>query len=337
MNTTTAQNAQDDRSWEKIIMNYNRPDLRKSVWQICNTFIPYVGIWVLMVFSLNYSYWFTILLAFPAAGFLIRSFIIFHDCGHGSFFRSKKANEVVGKIFGILSFTPFYRWHSQHKAHHATSGNLDKRGTGDVWTLTVAEYQKLSKGKRFIYRLFRNPFFLFTFAPVYIFLVQHRITSSAMTRKEKQNVYFTNLMVLLMAASISLLIGLKAYLLIQLPILVIAHVIGLWLFYIQHQFDEVSWERAEQWDYKTAAIQGSSFLKLPLVFQWFTGNIGFHHVHHLSSKIPNYNLSRCHHSNDLFRKTKPVVLSSTFRALTLSLWDEKTKRLVSFRKLTVTV
>ena len=337
MNTTTDQNMQEDRSWEKVIMKYNRPDLRKSIWQICNTLIPYVGIWVLMILSLRYPYWVTLLLSLPAAGFLIRLFIIFHDCGHGSFFRSKRANEVVGKLFCILSFTPFYRWHQQHKAHHATSGNLDKRGTGDVWTLTVSEYRKSSKWRRFLYRTFRNPFFLFTFAPVYVIIVQNRITRSEMSGKEKQNVYFTNAMVILMAVSISLLIGLRSYLLIQLPILVIAHVIGLWLFYIQHQFDEVSWERTEKWDYKTAAIQGSSFLKLPVVFQWFTGNIGFHHVHHLSSKIPNYYLPRCHYNNDLFKNIKPVVLFSTFKALRLSLWDETTKRLISFRKLTPSV
>ena len=333
MNSTKVQNSQEDRSWEKIIMKYNHPDLRRSMWQIVNTLVPYVVIWFLMVQSLHYSYWITLLLSLPASGFLIRLFIIFHDCGHGSFFRSRKANAAVGKLFGILAFTPFNRWHQQHRIHHATSGNLDKRGFGDVWTMTVAEYLNSSKRKRFLYRTFRNPFFLFTFAPFYIFLVQNRITKSVMSKKEKLNVYFTNMMILIMAVSISLVIGLKAYLMIQLPVLVIAHVIGLWLFYIQHQFDDVSWERTEQWDYKTAAIMGSSFLKLPAILQWFTGNIGFHHVHHLSSKIPNYNLARCHYENDLFSKIKPIVLFSTFRALKLSLWDETTRRLISFRKL----
>jgi acyl-lipid omega-6 desaturase (Delta-12 desaturase) len=333
MNTTSNQIGGDDRSWEKIIMNYNRPDLRKSIWQMCNTFIPYAGMWILMVLSLRYSYWITLLLSFPAAGLLIRLFIIFHDCGHGSFFKSRRANEVVGMIFGILAFTPFYKWHQQHKTHHATSGNLDKRGIGDVWTMTVSEYQQSSKWRRFIYRTFRNPFFLFTLAPVYVILVQNRTTKSSMSPKEKRNVYFTNLMVLIMAVLISLVIGIKSYLLIQLPILVFSHIIGLWLFYIQHQFDEVAWERTEKWDYKSAAIYGSSFLKLPVVFQWFTGNIGFHHVHHLSSKIPNYNLASCHYSHELFRNVKPVVLLATFKALNLSLWDESKQRLISFRKL----
>jgi len=251
------------------------------------------------------------------------------------FLNPKKTNEVVGKIMGILSFTPFYRWHNQHRAHHATSANLDKRGIGDVWTLTVEEYTKASKWKQLVYRVFRNPFFMFTLAPVYVILVQNRITISLMTRKEKLNVYFTNLMVLILVASMSLLIGFKAYLMIQLPVLLVAHVIGLWLFYIQHQFDEVTWDRSDGWDYKTAALKGSSFLKLPAVFQWFTGNIGFHHVHHLSSKIPNYNLARCHYENDIFREVKPVVLFSTFKALKLSLWDESNRRLISFRKLAV--
>jgi acyl-lipid omega-6 desaturase (Delta-12 desaturase) len=337
MNRTTDQNTKDDRSWEKIIMNYNRPDMRKSIWQILNTLVPYVGMWFLMAMSLQYSYWYTLLLSFPAAGLLIRLFIIFHDCGHGSFFRSKTANEIVGMIFGIVTFTPFYKWHQQHRVHHATSGNLDKRGIGDIWTLTVEEYLNSSVWRRFFYRAFRNPFFLFTFGPAYVILVQNRITTHEMTRQEKWNVYFTNSMILCMAASISLLIGIKAYLLIQLPVIIIAHVIGLWLFYIQHQFDGVSWERNDHWDYKTAAINGSSFLKLPVIFQWFTGNIGFHHVHHLSSKIPNYNLARCHYDHDLFNKIKPVDVFATFKALKLSLWDESSRSMISFRKLAINI
>jgi acyl-lipid omega-6 desaturase (Delta-12 desaturase) len=337
MDSSFENRSVSDRSWEKVVMKYNRPELRKSIWQICNTVIPFILFWLLMVKSLQYSYWITLLLTVIASGFLIRLFIIFHDCGHGSFFRSRIANDIVGKIMGILTFTPYNKWHQQHRVHHATSGNLDKRGVGDVWTLTVDEYLSATKGKRFFYRAFRNPFIMFTIGPLYIILITNRLTKKQMAKQDKRNIYFTNIMLLLMAASISLLIGIKAYLLIQIPLILIAHALGIWLFYIQHQFDEVSWERDENWDYKTAAIKGSSFLKLPAVLQWFTGNIGFHHVHHLSSKIPNYNLPRCHYENDLFKDVTPIIFTTTFKALNLNLWDEKAQRLTTFRKVAMTV
>lgn len=335
MKTITVTEPEVDRSWEKVVMRYNHPDLKKSIWQICNSVIPYIFMWYLMYRSLQYSYWATLLLSLVACGFLIRIFIIFHDCGHRSFFVSKRANNIIGMIMGILAFTPFFKWHYQHWTHHATSGNLDKRGIGDVWTMTVKEYLSSSRRNRFFYRAFRNPFIMFTIGPLLIVLVQNRIANKKLTKLEKRNVYFTNIMVLLMAVLISLVIGIKAYLLIQLPIILISHSIGIWLFYIQYQFDDVYWERSGKWDYKTSAIKGSSFLKLPVVFQWFTGNIGFHHVHHLSSRIPNYNLEKCHYENKIFRDVKPIVLFKTFRALTLGLWDEATQRMISFRKISI--
>lgn len=325
-----------DRSWQKVIMKYNQPDLRKSIWQIINTLFPYLGLWYLMIRSLQYSYWITLSLAIIASGFLIRLFIIFHDCGHGAFFKSKRANDIVGMAFGILSFTPYNKWHNQHFEHHATTVNLDKRGLGDVWTMTVEEYRNSSKWKRLVYRAFRNPFLMFTIGPLFMILVQNRFAKKTMDRKARLNVYFTNIVVVIIATGMSLLIGLKAYLLIQIPVLFISHMAGLWLFYVQHQFEDVSWARNTNWDYKTAAIEGSSFLKLPAVLQWFTGNIGFHHLHHLSPRIPNYNLQKCHNENDLFRTVKPVTLFSTFKALNLSLWDEANRQLVRFRKVTAT-
>lgn len=320
-----------DRSWEKVIMKYNHPDLRKSIWQIVNSVIPYLFMWYVMYRSLQYSYWITLLLSLVASGFLIRIFIIFHDCGHRSFFISKRANNIVGMIMGILAFTPFYRWHHQHWIHHATSGNLDKRGIGDIWTMTVDEYRKSSFWNRFSYRAFRNPFIMFTLGPLLVVLIQNRLSRKKMTSLEKWNVYFTNISILFIAVLVSIVIGIKAYLLIQLPIILIGHSMGIWLFYIQHQFDEVSWERDNQWDYKISAIAGSSFLKLPAVLQWFTGNIGFHHVHHLSSRIPNYYLAKCHFENEIFHYVKPIKLFSTFRALTLGLWDEASHRMISFK------
>ena len=333
MQTNINTNKDLDRSWEKVIMKYNHPDLPRSVWQICNSVIPYIFMWFVMYRSLQYSYWLTLLLSLVATGFLIRIFIIFHDCGHRSFFVSKRANNIVGMIMGIITLTPFYRWHHQHWIHHSTSGNLDKRGIGDVWTMTVDEYLKSSKWDRFLYRAFRNPLIMFTLGPVLVVLYQNRTTRKDMTKQEKWNVYFTNIVILVVAASISMLIGIKAYLLIQLPVILFGHSIGIWLFYIQHQFDDVEWERQNKWDYKVSALSGSSFLKLPALLKWFTGNIGYHHVHHLSSRIPNYYLEKCHNENEIFREVKPIKLFSTFRALTLGLWDEASRRMISFRKL----
>jgi acyl-lipid omega-6 desaturase (Delta-12 desaturase) len=337
MNTSNNQLIIADRSWEKVVMKYNHPNLPKSIWQICNTLIPYLLLWYAIYQSLHYSYIITFLLAILASGFLIRLFIIFHDCGHGSFFKSTKTNDTVGIILGILAFTPYYKWHQQHHIHHTTVGNLDKRGIGDVWTLTVEEYQKLSKRKQLFYRIFRNPWILFSIGPLFLILVQNRLSNRNMSSRERWNTYFTNIVLLILTVLLGMLIGFKTLLIIQLPLLYISHCIGLWLFYMQHQFDDVSWERNINWDYKTAAIKGSSFLKLPYILQWFTGNIGFHHVHHLSSKIPNYNLAHCHYENEMFKDIKPIMFFKTFKALNLSLWDEASQRMTSFRKLLVNI
>jgi omega-6 fatty acid desaturase (delta-12 desaturase) len=321
----------NDRSWQKLIMKYNQPDIRKSVVQLVNTFIPYLLLWVLMVFSTKVSYLLTFALAIVAAGFLVRIFIIFHDCGHGSFFKSKKANDLVGVISGIITYTPYYQWHAQHAEHHATTVNLDQRGLGDIWTMTVSEYVNATKWERFTYRIVRNPFILFLFGPLYLIFILNRFTKKGRNAKAKWNVYITNAVILTFAIGMSLLIGWKAFLFIHLTHLYIAQAIGLWLFYAQHNFEDVNWERAEKWDYKHAAIHGSSFLKLPLVLQWFTGNIGFHHIHHLSPRIPNYNLERCQQENELFKEVKPITLWSTFKAMRLSLWDEASHQLIRFR------
>ncbi len=333
METNNKNQTDQERSWEKAVLKYARPDTGKSIWQIVNSLVPYLIILYVMYRSLEFPYWVTLLLSLLATGFLIRIFIIFHDCGHGSFFRSKKANKVIGMIMGTIAFTPYYSWHHQHWVHHSTAANLDRRGVGDVMTMTVDEYLKSSKWKRFMYRAFRNPYIMFTIGPVLVVFLKNRLTHKSMTRAEKLNIFLTNIVVLSMAAGISLLIGVKAYLLIQIPVILISHSVGLWLFYIQHQFDDVTWDRAEEWNYKTAAMNGSSFLKLPAILQWFTGNIGFHHVHHLSSRIPNYKLAACHYENEIFRNVRPIMLSETFKALKMSLWDEGERRLISFKKL----
>ena len=260
----------------------------------------------------------------------MRVFIIHHDCGHGSFFKSRMANDVLGFITGVLTFTPYYQWRGEHALHHSTAGDLDRRGTGDVWTLTVQEYLESSRWNRFLYRLARNPVVLFVIAPLFLFIVKHRFTSPKATRRERHSVYWTNLAVLALASGLSLIFGLKAYLVIQLTAMLVAGSAGVWLFYVQHQFEGVYWERRGAWDYTAAALQGSSFYKLPKVLQWFSGNIGFHHIHHLSSRIPNYNLEKCHDANPLFQSVKAVTLFPSLKSFTFRLWDEPRKKLVGY-------
>ena len=260
----------------------------------------------------------------------MRVFIIHHDCGHGSFFKSRMANDVLGFITGVLTFTPYYQWRGEHALHHSTAGDLDRRGTGDVWTLTVQEYLESSRWNRFLYRLARNPVVLFVIAPLFLFIVKHRFTSPKATRRERHSVYWTNLAVLALASGLSLIFGLKAYLVIQLTAMLVAGSAGVWLFYVQHQFEGVYWERRGEWDYTAAALQGSSFYKLPKVLQWFSGNIGFHHIHHLSSRIPNYNLEKCHDANPLFQSVKAVTLFPSLKSFTFRLWDEPRKKLVGY-------
>jgi omega-6 fatty acid desaturase (delta-12 desaturase) len=320
--------------WKRIVTRYEEPALRHSLWQLTNTLVPYAALWYLMYLSLGVSYWLTGALALFAAGFQVRVFIIFHDCGHGSFFKSRKVNNILGIITGVLSFTPYYHWRWEHALHHASSGDLDRRGAGDMWTLTVQEYLEASRWQRFAYRLARNPLILFVLAPVFLFAVKQRFPSSKAPRRERHSVYWTNLGVLAMATGLSCLLGLKTYLLLQLGVLSVAGSAGVWLFYVQHQFEGVYWERRPEWDYCTAALQGSSFYNLPKVLQWFSGNIGFHHIHHLSPRIPNYNLEKCHRAEPLFQTVKPVTLFASFRSLTFRLWDEQRRKLVGFRAVT---
>lgn len=318
--------------WIQVVNKYNKPDNKKSIWQIINSLGPYVILWYLMYLSLDISYFLTLGISFFAAGFLVRIFIIFHDCGHGAFFKTEKANRIIGTILGSLVFTPYNRWHKDHAIHHSNVGNLDQRGIGDVWTLTVDEYDKLSKGKKLYYRLYRNPVILFAIAPVILFVVWFRFPRIALSKKANISTYVANLIILGFVAGLILLMGWKAFLLIQVPVIYLATSAGVWLFYVQHQFEDVIWTRTEEWDYKKMAMEGSSYLKFPRVLQWFSGNIGFHHVHHLSPKIPNYNLERCHKENTLFENIKPVTFTPSIKTMNLKLWDEKMNRLISVRQ-----
>ena len=315
-------------AWRSIVAKYHESDPRRAAWQVVNTYVPYVALWFLMYWSLSVSYWLTLGLAVVAAGFLARIFIVFHDCGHGSFFRSRTKNDVLGFISGVLSFTPYQYWRHVHNIHHASAGNLDRRGPGAIWTMTVTEYKEAPLRLRLRYRFYRSPPVLFLFGPVYIFLAEQRIASFKAGWRWQQSVQWTNLAILLVALALSAVIGIKAYLLIQLPIICLAAIGGVWLFYVQHQFDGVYWERKANWDYYTTAIKGSSFYKLPKILQWFSGNIGYHHIHHLSPRIPNYFLERCHRENPLFHQVTVLRLRESFKTIRYRLWDEEQRKLV---------
>jgi omega-6 fatty acid desaturase (delta-12 desaturase) len=320
----------DPAVWKEIVVRYQKPAIWRGLWQLINTMGPYAALWVLMYFSRSVSWWLTVPLALLAGGFLVRVFIIFHDCGHGSFFKSRRANDVLGFICGVLAFTPYFHWRWEHALHHSTAGDLDRRGKGDVWTLTVQEYLESSRWKRFSYRLARNPIVLFVLAPLFLFLIRERFPSSGAEARERHSVYWTNLAILGVAGGMSWIFGIKSYVLIQLMIMMVAGSAGVWLFYVQHQFEGVYWERADDWDYTKAALQGSSFYKLPKVLQWFSGNIGFHHIHHLSPRIPNYHLEKCHKAEPLFQTVKPITLFSSLKSFTFRLWDEQRRKLVGY-------
>ncbi|MGO9272931.1 MAG: fatty acid desaturase [Terriglobia bacterium] len=317
-------------AWKEVVAKYAQPSLHRSVWQIVNSLVPYVALWYLMYRSLAVSYWIVLALAIVASGFLTRVFIIHHDCGHGAFFKSQKANDIWGFITGVLVSTPYQLWRWKHAVHHAGAADLDRRGLGAVPTLTVQEYLAASRWKRFSYRLVRNPFFLFVLAPPILFLVLHRFSEAGASKRDRRSVYWTNLAMLGVAIALIWMIGFKAYALIQLPVLMVSSSAGVWLFYVQHQFEGVYWERHDEWDYTAAGLQGSSFYKLPKVLQWFSGNIGFHHIHHLSPRIPNYNLEKCHRADPMFQRVKPLTLLSSFKSCAFRLWDEPRQQLVGY-------
>lgn len=309
------------------------PSIPRAVWQLLNTLIPYGLTWVLMSATVRVSYWLTLPLAVLAAGLLVRTFIIFHDCGHGSFLKSRRGNEVVGFITGLLTFRPYFYWRWQHAIHHGTSGNLDRRGTGDVWTLTVQEYLESSRWRRLVYRLGRSPITLFLIGPIFYFVFAQRLPAAAAPHRERCSVWIMNAAILTLTLILVRLLGWRAYLLIQSTVLVVAGAAGMWLFYVQHQFDGVYWERGPAWDHTAAALRGSSYYKLPAILRWFSGNIGFHHIHHLNPRIPNYHLRKCHDAGPLFRQVKPVTLLSSLKCLSFRLWDEQRKHLVGYRHL----
>lgn len=323
----------DARALRDTLALYQRPSHGRSIAEIAITALPLAAIWVLAAFAVSKGWWWGLLLVLPAAAFLVRMFMIQHDCGHGAFFRAKPANEWVGRIIGVLTMTPYDYWRRTHAIHHATSGNLDRRSLGAVETLTVEEYRALPWIKRLGYRLYRNPLVMFGLGPGYMFVLQHRLPVGLMKeRRAWLSVLGNNLGVALFVVALIVVGGLKPLLLVHLPIIVLAASIGVWLFYVQHQFEGAYWTRNETWTLHEASLRGSSHLDLPPVLRWFTANIGAHHVHHVGSKIPFYRLPQVLRDHPQFQAMSRITLRDTFKTVKLALWDEAAGRLVSFRE-----
>lgn len=314
----------------KQVVPYENSITRRSIIQLLNTFIPFIALWILAYKSLSISYFLTLAICVAAAGFLVRIFIIFHDCCHNSFFRNREANKILGTITGILTLFPFSQWKYNHNVHHASSGNLDKRGIGDIWVMTVDEYREASFWLRVQYRLYRNPFVMFGLGPIYVFLITNRFNRKGARSKERMNTYIINLSIAALVTIFCLTIGWKAFLLIQGPIFYISGVAGIWLFYVQHTFEDSYFEENEDWEYVKAAVEGSSFYKLPKILQWLTGNIGYHHVHHLNPKVPNYKLEVAHINTTPLQHIPTITLATSLQSLKFRLWDEEGKKFVGF-------
>ena len=315
--------------WQGIVSKYAYPETWRSLWQGFNSVFPFFVMWYLMYRSLEIGYWLTLILAVFAGGFMTRMFIIFHDCCHGSFLRTMKANDRLGLVLGVLVLTPFYQWKHSHAIHHATAADLDRRGIGDVYTMTIEEYLAAPWYRKIGYRIMRSPIILFTVGSFLVFTVTHRFWEKEAGKRERNSVIWTNIAIAAVVGWLILEIGWVAFLLVEVPILLITCGAGVWLFYVQHNFDPTYWERHAEWEFFNAGMDGSSFYKLPKILQWFTGNIGFHHIHHLSPRIPNYKLEECHNENPVFQ-IEPLTFRKSLKSLFFRLWDEKEKSLVGW-------
>ena len=316
--------------WREMLAPYEQPRLGRSVLGLVTSVVPYLALCVAMYFALDVSYLLVLAIALPASGFLLRTFIIFHDCTHGSFLHSKRANTWLGRVLGLLLFNPYGSWKHSHQMHHASAGDLDRRGDGDLPTLTVAEYRAKGRWGRLGYRLFRNPVVMFGLGPFWSLVIQPRLVYPGMRPRVRNSTLLTNVAVVVMVTALCLLLGWSDYLLLQLPTVALAGAAGVWLFYVQHQFEDVYWESSAAWSYADAALRGSSYLRLPKVLQFFTGNIGLHHVHHLSARVPNYNLQDAHDDNPVFHSVPVLSLWDGLRAVRLKLYDEERRQLVTW-------
>jgi omega-6 fatty acid desaturase (delta-12 desaturase) len=324
----------DPKTLFHALLKYREPNQPRALFELGITLLALVLLWVLMWLSLSVGYWLTLLLAVPAAGFLVRLFMIQHDCGHGSFFRRRRVNDWVGRVIGVMTLTPYDFWRRSHALHHANSGNLDHRGFGDVDTLTVREFLALPPSRQLLYQLYRHPIVMFGVGPAYLFIFRHRLPVGLMGSSWQLwlSVMATNLAIAVLAATMIQLVGLGAFLLVQLPITILAGSIGVWLFYVQHQFEGTFWAHDEEWNFHEAALHGSSHYVLPGVLRWFTANIGVHHVHHLCSRIPYYGLPRVLQDCPELAAVGHLTLFQSIRCVRLTLWDEKRQRLISFRE-----
>lgn len=322
------------RTWNAMLARYKVPDTRRSVIQLALTGVLFAGTWALMYLTHRHAYWLTLLLAVPASFFLVRLFIIQHDCGHGAFFKSPLAADITGSVIGVLTLTPYHYWKKTHAMHHATSGNLEHRGFGDIKTLTVDEYLALPRWGRLTYRVYRNPLVLFFVGAALQFMVVHRIPTIIPKnwRRERRSILWTDVALVAVTVLAGLAIGFKALVMVQLPLTLLSCSIGVWLFYVQHQFEPTYWEHDQSWQYSQAALEGSSFYKLPRVLHWLTGNIGFHHIHHLSARIPNYRLPQVFREHpELNARVTQLTVWQSFHGVRLTLWDEAHRRMIRFR------
>jgi omega-6 fatty acid desaturase (delta-12 desaturase) len=324
----------DVRTLVHSLARYREPNLGRSIVEILVTVVPLVALWLLMWRSLDIGYGLYLLLTIPAAGFLVRLFMIQHDCGHGSFFRHRLVNDWVGRLIGVFTLTPYDFWRHAHGIHHATSGNLDQRGIGDIDTLTVREYLALSRWRQFGYRLYRNPITMFGIGPIYLFILRHRLPCGL--RRQSRlwiSTMATNGAIALVVAAIMWRVGVEPFLLVHLPIAIVGGAIGVWLFYIQHQFEHTFWSDTRNWTFATAALHGSSHYDLPPVLRWFTANIGVHHVHHLCSRIPFYRLPLVLRNHPQLAHVGRLTLGQSLACVHLVLWDETARRLITFREM----
>ncbi len=316
--------------WRQSLAPYEQAHRGRALRDLATSALPYLALCVAMYFTLRISDLLPLALALPAAVFLVRTFIVFHDCSHGSFLKSRRANAWMGTSLGLLLYSPFVRWRHDHAVHHATSGDLTRRGTGDIRTLTVAEYHGLPWRGRLGYRLLRNPFVMFGLGPIVAMMIGPRIVAKGARARMRRSVIGTNVALVVLIGALCWLIGWRDYLLVFGPAALLAGSIGIWLFYVQHQFEDAYWEGAGDWNYADAALRGSSFLKLSPPLRFCTGNIGYHHIHHLSARIPNYNLRQAHEENPVFHDVPTLTLGDALRAVSLKLWDEDRRRLVTF-------
>jgi acyl-lipid omega-6 desaturase (Delta-12 desaturase) len=317
-------------AWHEALAVYAQPRLGRGLLDIVTSAVPYLALSVAMYLLLRVSPLLAVALVIPTAGFLVRVFVLFHDCTHDSLLPSRRANRWAGRVLGLLVLSTFYQWRREHAGHHATSGDLDRRGEGDVETLTVAEYQGRRWRGRLAYRLFRHPLVMFGFGPVFAMLIEPRLVRRGTRSRIRKSVLGTDAALAVIIAALCWLIGWKDLLIVWAPAALLAGSVGIWLFYVQHQFENVNWQRHHEWSFADAALRGSSYLKLPKLLQFFTANIGLHHVHHLNSRIPNYNLQRAHDSNVIFAGVPTVSIRDGLRAVNLKLWDEDSGQLVSF-------